>query len=454
MTAQALTTPPAVAPPRPWTFPTAVSTTTRAGTPVHVFHRPGQYVATVRVTLLMPLQAEPRDREGIATIMARTLDEGTQLRSANEFAAALERHGAAYGVDVTSDAVHVEISVPVSHLAEAVELLAEAVTKPAFNPDDVGRHVTIRLGEISQERAGAAYRAREAFSAALFAPASRRSRPTGGTPDTVRELDSAQVAAFYRGQVGPQRAQILFAGDTGAGGVEQVAEVIDRAFGEWSADGGEQVLTPEPEYVTGSRIVVVNRPGSVQSQLLIGCPGPDRRSELWGACAVASHVVGGTISSRVDRVLREEKGYTYGTRSGFTAPSRGGVFTLSGSVRNEVTAEAVDEAVRLLLEARDGLTDKEVSEAKDNLIRTAPLRYEQADSIAQQVGSNIACGVPLDFADTYLGQIAATTAESATAAYNTYVGDAGLLVVVVGEESAIRDRLAGLDLGEVTTTEQ
>jgi zinc protease len=447
VTSPAATAPPAVAPPRPWGFPAAATTSTRAGTPVHLFERPGQHVATVRVTILLPLHTEPRDREGVATMMARTLDEGTELRSANDFAAALERHGAAYGVDVTTDAVHVEISVPVSHLSEAVALLAEAVTRPAFTAEDVGRHVTIRLGEIAQERANAGYRAREAFSASLFDSSVRRSRPTGGTPETVRELTNADVAAFYRRNMGPQRAQIVFAGDPGG---QDVAAVIDGAFGDWSAEAGPVEPTPEPLFVTGDRIVVVNRPGSVQTQLMIGCPGPDRRSPDWGAAAVASHVVGGSISSRVDRVLREEKGYTYGTRSAFAAPSRGGVFSLSGAVRTEVTSAAVGAAVRIMLGARDGLTEQEVAEAKDNLVRTAPLRYEQADSIAQQVGSNIACGVPLDFADSYLAQIAATTAESASAAYRAYVGASGLLVVAVGEAGVITEELRGLDLGEVS----
>lgn len=450
MSSPAVTTPPAVAPPRPWKFPTAVSTQTRAGTPVHVFERPGQYVATVRVTVELPLAAEPRELEGVATIMSRTLDEGTELRSANEFAAALERHGAAYGVDVTVDALHVEISVPVSHLSEAVALLAEAITKPAFNAGDVGRHVTIRLGEIGQERAGAAYRAREAFAANIFDPSVRRSRPTGGAPDTVRGLTPEAVREFYQRNVGPGRAQILFAGDSGG---QDVAAIIDEAFGSWTSQAEPAAPTPEPIFVSGNRIVVVNRPGSVQSQLMIGCAGPDRRDEVWGAAAVASHVVGGTISSRVDRVLREEKGYTYGTRSSFAAPRKGGLFNLGGSVRTDVTGASVDDAVRILLEARDGLTDREVAEARENLIRTAPLRYEQADSIAQQVGSNIAAGVPLDFADTYLAQIAATTAESATEAYRKYVGTSGLLIVVVGDEPAITGQLTGLALGDVTVVE-
>jgi zinc protease len=450
MNTPALTTPPAVSAPRPWTFPVVVSTQTRAGTPVHVFDRPGQYVATLRVTIVIPLHLEPRDREGVVTMMARTLDEGTELRSANDFAAALERHGAAYGVDVTTDAVHVEISVPVSHLAEAVALLAEAITRPAFTPEDVGRHVTIRLGEIAQERANAGYRAREAFSAALFDPAVRRSRPTGGAPDTVRVLTHEDVAAFYRAHVGSSRAQIVFAGDTGG---QDVAAVIDDAFGDWSAQVAPVPAATLPSYLTGDRIVVVNRPGSVQSQLMIGCPGPDRTEPVWGAAAVASHVVGGSISSRVDRVLREEKGYTYGTRSAFTAPRRGGVFSLSGAVRTEVTSAAVADAVRILLAARDGLTEQEVAEAKDNLIRTAPLRYEQADSIAQQVGSNIAAGVPLDFADHYLAQIDATTHVSATEAYRTYVGASGLLIVAVGEAADITDGLRNLGLGEVAVTD-
>jgi zinc protease len=444
---QLLTTPPAVAAPRPWKFPVSTSTTTGAGTPVHVFDRPGQYVATVRVTIAMPLVAEPRDLEGVATIMSRTLDEGTELRSANEFAAALERHGAAYGVDVSSDALHVEISVPVSHLAPAVKLLAEAVTRPAFNEGDVGRHVTIRLGEINQERANAGYRAREAFAAHLFDPSVRRSRATAGTPDTIRRLTNVQVEQFYRENIGPGRAQILFAGD--ASGVD-VASIIDDAFGEWSSSVGPAIETPEPLYVPGDRIVLVNRPGSVQSQLLIGCPGPDRREDIWGAAAVANHVVGGTITSRVDTVLREEKGYTYGTRTSFTAPRKGGTFSLGGAVRTEVTGAAIEDALRILKQARDGLTDREVQEAQDSLIRTAPLRYEQADSIAQQVGSNIAAGVPLDFADTYLAQIAATTAETATEAYRRYVGASGLLVVIVGETKDVRGQLTGLGIDDIT----
>ena len=110
----------------------------------------------------------------------------------------------------------------------------------------------------------------------------------------------------------------------------------------------------------------------------------------------------------------------------------------------------MSDAVRILLGARDGLTEQEVAEAKDNLVRTAPLRYEQADSIAQQVGSNIACGVPLDFADSYLAQISATTADSATEAYRTYIGASGLLIVAVGEAGEISDSLAELGIGAVT----
>jgi predicted Zn-dependent peptidase len=114
-----------------------------------------------------------------------------------------------------------------------------------------------------------------------------------------------------------------------------------------------------------------------------------------------------------------------------------------------VTGDAIREAIQILQTARDGLTAREVSEAQDSLIRTAPLRYEQAESIAQQVGSNIAAGVPLDFADTYLAQIAAATPESATEAYRQYVGANGLLVVVVGEAQAVRGQLTGLGLGDV-----
>ena len=152
-------------------------------------------------------------------------------------------------------------------------------------------------------------------------------------------------------------------------------------------------------------------------------------------------MVGGTITSRVDTVLREEKGYTYGTRTSFTAPRKGGTFSLGGAVRTEVTGAAIGDALRILREARDGLTEQEVQEAQDSLIRTAPLRYEQADSDRPAGRQQHRVGVPLDFADTYLPKSPPPPPPTATDAYRRYVGTNGLLVVVVGEAKDVRPQL-------------
>ncbi len=334
--------------------------------------------------------------------------------------------------------------MPMSQLAPAVKLLAEAVTRPAFNEADVGRHVTIRLGEINQERANAGYRAREAFAAHLFDASTRRSRPTAGTPDTIRPLTNVQVAEFYRANIGPARAQILFAGD--ATGVD-VAAIIDDAFGEWTSDAGTVIETPEPIYLHGGP-AGARRPARFGAEPVADrLPWSGSPARTSGARPRSPTMWSVAPSPRASTPCCARRRATpTAPRSSFNAPRKGGTFTLGGAVRTEVTGAAIGDALRILREARNGLTDRRSRRRKDSLIRTAPLRYEQADSIAQQVGSNIAVGVPIDFADTYLARIAATTAESATAAYRRYVGTNGLLVVVVGEAKDVRPQLTELGL--------
>ena len=217
--AAALSTPtvdiprPDVLPPEPYTFPVAERRTLPNGLEVVVYDVPGQYVHSVRLSVPLPLSREPREREGVATIMARTLDEGTETHSSSEFALLLERKGVALGAGVSEAGISVDVDVAKRHLEYALDLLRQTLTEPAFPAAEVARHVKQRLAEIEQERSVAAQRGAIELIATFFDPDERSSRPTAGTRDTVAAITRDDVAAFHAREFSPVGATLVLAGD-------------------------------------------------------------------------------------------------------------------------------------------------------------------------------------------------------------------------------------------------
>ena len=156
-----------------------------------IFDLPGQHVIAAHLVLDVPLNAERRDIEGVATMCARTLDEGTRRHNGEEFAELLETEGAGFGVDLSLSGLQIVLDVPASHLERALELFAEAVIEPSLADRDVNRHVQLRLAEIEQAQANSAQTASIAFRAAVFDETTRAARMSGGEPDTVRQVTPA-----------------------------------------------------------------------------------------------------------------------------------------------------------------------------------------------------------------------------------------------------------------------
>ena len=192
---------PVVDPPQPWTFPEAARGRLGNGLEVVSYDIPGQYVISVRLAVPVPLVSEPRGREGIGTIMARTLDEGTARHTAEEFAELLERKGIALGAGASESGLGVDMDVAKGHLRDALALMSEAVREPAFPENEVSRHIRTRLAEIDHERALPGQRAALAFIGTYFDEAERASRPSAGTRESVAAITRDELAAFHAAQV-------------------------------------------------------------------------------------------------------------------------------------------------------------------------------------------------------------------------------------------------------------
>ncbi len=446
---------PEVSPPEPWSFPDAQRAELPNGLRVVSYDVPGQYVISVCLAVPMPLEREPRDLEGIATIMARTLDEGTARHTAEEFAELLERKGIALGAGVSDAGLVVNLDVSKRHLAEALDLLSQAVREPAFPANEVSRHIKTRLAEIDQERAVPGQRAAIEFIATYFDTAERASRPTAGARSTVSAITPQDLVAFHAANVVPGGATLAIAGDLSD--LDVVSEV-GQALGSWkgvpaeSAESAEAVgaAREAARAPDATRVVFLDRPGSVQTELYVGCPGPDHGVEGgWAPYQVLGFVVGGSPNARVDAVLREDKGYTYGIRSGFRPRGRGGMFLTSGSVRADSTVEALGLLLHILDNAREGFTPVEPKAGVDFIGRTAPGRYATADTIAEEAASLSLEGLTTEFTTSNLQALLHVDAATLAAAYDRYVAGEWT-VIIVGDASLYADGVRGLNRGEVT----
>ncbi|MEV7279051.1 pitrilysin family protein [Streptomyces sp. NPDC093111] len=439
---------------KPWAFPAPERGALDNGLTVLRCHRPGQQVVAVEISLDAPLDAEPEGLDGVATIMARALSEGTDQHSAEEFAAELERCGATLDAAADHPGVRVSLEVPVSRLPKALGLLSEALIAPAFDESEVERLVRNRLDEIPHESANPARRAAKQLSKELFPASARVSRPRQGTEETVAAIDATAVRAFFDAHVRPATATAVVVGDLTDVDLDKV---LAETLGAWTGTAADRRRMPAFSADDTGRVVIVDRPGAVQTQLLIGRVGADRHDRVWPAQVLGTYCLGGTLTSRLDRVLREEKGYTYGVRSFgqvLRSDSEGNgasLLAISGSVDTPNTGPALDDLWKVLRTlAADGLTDAERDVAVQNLVGVAPLKYETAASVA----GTLADQVEQHLADDYQAQLYARLAETGTveataAVVNAFPVDR-LVTVLVGDAAQIEELVRALGIGEVT----
>ncbi|MBV2151618.1 pitrilysin family protein [Kitasatospora sp. SUK 42] len=440
--------------PSPWAFPAPERAALGNGITVLHCHRPGQQLVAVEVLLDAPLAAEPEGLDGVAGILARAFNEGTDTLTAEEFAAELERAGATLDAHADHPCIRLSLEVPASRLQRGLTLLADALRAPALPEEEIERLVANRLDEIVHEQANPARRAAKALYAELFDAADRLSRPRSGTADTVKSIDRAAVRAFYEAHVRPATATVVVVGDLT--GVDLPA-LLESTLGAWTGSAAEPSAHAPVTADDRGRVLIVDRPGSVQTQLLIGRIGPDRHDPVWAAQILGTYCLGGTLTSRLDRVLREEKGYTYGVRA-LAQPLRSAadgsgrsLLAISGSVDTASTAPALADTWTILRTlAAEGLTDAERDEAVQFLVGVAPLKYETAGSVA----GTLADQVEQHLADDYQAEVYRRLAELPTAAATEAVVAAfppdRLVTVLVGDAAVIAEDVRALGIGEVT----
>ncbi|RNI21144.1 M16 family metallopeptidase [Flexivirga caeni] len=443
---------PQVTPAAPWSFPVPREHRLGNGIRVLLYNLPGQHITSTRLLVPAPLAVEPREIEGVATMVARTMDEGTGSHTADEMAELFELSGIAYGAGYGARGLTLETEATASKSAQGWALMTECLQEPAFPEAEVLRHVRQRLAEIEHESASPDTRASLEWAATFYDDRSRAARAAAGTAETVARITPEDCAAFHSRWVRPEGATVVVAGELDEA---QALRDLESTLGSWSVEGVAPqddspvaIVADEP-----TRVRFVHRPGAVQTELQLGFFGPDRRVEGgWAPYPAVGFAVGGSPNARLDAVLREEKGYTYGIRAGYRPRDVGGIFVVSGSVRGDVTVEATRLTVEILDAVRDGFTAEETQAATDYIGKTAPARYATADSVADEASLLESVDLGTDFVSSYLEQLATLTPHDLDAAWARWAGEPRA-IVLVGDAEAHADGIRALGIGDVEVVE-
>jgi zinc protease len=377
-------------------------------------------------------------------VLARALQEGTASRDAEAYALALERLGCRLFTTVDWDSFRIGVQAPANRLPDAVALLAEAVRTPRLDPTDVARVRDDRATALRMRWAEPGPRADAALRADLFGLSQRHGQPLHGDPDSVAAVEVGDVAGFHRDWFA-QRGTLLVAGDLDRIDVDALGAAVVQGGGVPVPAIGDPLPVVVP---SEQRIIMVDRPGSVQSALRLGHAAPHRAHPDYVPMTLAATVLGGAFTSRLNHLIREVRGYTYGIRSTFDQSRRFGRFVISASVQTAVTAPAlVDTLGEVSRTHVDGVTEDELAVARAWRAGQLSVDLQTPGAITSALATLVVYGLPDDYYATLRAALVDATVDDVSAAAARHLQPGGLSLVVEGDAAVIRDELAAV--GEI-----
>jgi predicted Zn-dependent peptidase len=428
---------PALTPPRAAKKLPLQQRTIGTGLAVTVVRKPGVPMAELR--LRIPFFGSGAAHPARSMVLSDALLTGAGPYDRAGLATAVQELGADIGVGVDADRLVISGNVIASGLPRLLELLAVVLTEPAFARDEVAiekERLTEKLA-IARSRAGTI--AAEQLGLRMWGE-----HPYAidlPHPEAVAAVTPAQLRTLHRDRVAPDRATLVVVGDVSPA---RVLDQVERALASWTgtARTSRVPALPTPD---ARPILVVDRPGSVQSSFRMGAPAVGRDDARYPALQLANLIFGGYFSSRWTANLREDKGYTYGPHSRVEHHQLGSVLMLDVEVASEVTAPALLETqYELGRLAALPVTDGEVDAVRQYAIGTLALSIATQAGLASTLSALSAFGLGLDWIGEHTLRLAATTLDEVSAAAAQFFGPARFTSVIVGDAASVADPLAAL----------
>ncbi len=405
-------------------------------------------VVYLRLVIKSGAETDPENLQGLSNLVAQMLKEGTRRRSSSQLAERIEFLGADLWTGADEENVHLVFRALSEHLDEAMSILAEVATQPAFRTQELDKLKRRERDRLSMMQKRPNFLARRTFYRQLYG-----GHPYGRfdtTDEVLRRVRRVDLARWHRRHFVPSNAFLVAVGDVTP---ERVQQAASATFGRWSGRAVTAPDLPEPARRDTREVYVVDRPGAVQSVILLGNLGVARHDPDYIPLTVANQVLGGSAASRLFMDLRERRSLTYGAYSQVGERVDVAPFVAWAAVRTEVTQEAVgaffENFERIVTEPAPA---DELRNAQRYLSDSFPLQIDTPGKVARMVADLRIFGLPDDYWTTFRTRIGQVTRQDALGAAQRHIRPDEMLVVVVGEAGQIADGLR--EWGPVTILDE
>lgn len=376
---------------------------------------------------------------GLASMTADLLTKGTKTRSATQIAEEIEFLGGNLGAGTGWDNSTVSLSILSKYLDKAFDVMADVVLNPTFPNEELDRSREQRLASILQRKANAGSLASIQFNKAIYGD-HPYGQPPDGTEASIKALNREMMVKFHEQYFLPNNAFMVAVGDITP---KKMKELINKVFGTWKKGSVPEVKFPEIKDIDRLKIQVVDRAGAVQSAILVGHVGIARNNPDFIPLSVLNTLLGGYFGSRLNLNLREDKGYTYGARSGFDSRLYRGPFSASAEVRNGVTDSSVIEFLKEIKRVCDEpIPQDELNGVKSYLTGLFPIQIETPGQVASRIVSIEMYGLGKTYYNTYNSKVNAVTSEELSRVAKKYLHPDKLVVVAAGKADLLKETLA------------
>lgn len=438
-------TPPEPAPPRPFTLPSVQQISLGNGLDVRLIPYGEVPKATVRLVVATGTVNEGADEVWLANVMGDLMEEGTTTRSAEEIALEAARMGGSVSVGVGANQTSVGGEVLAEFAPEMVELVADLARNPAFPASELPRIRENRVRQLAVSRSQPQPLAQERFREVLYSD-----HPYGRlfpTAEMIQGYTVDRIRAFHAEHFGAARSILYIAGRFDADAVERA---IRASFGDWTRGAPADLTVPHPQ--SERAVYLVDRPGAVQSTILMGLPVIDPSHPDYLALEVTNMLLGGAFGSRITSNIREDKGYTYSPQSTLSSRHRDTFWAQVADVTTEVTGAALHEIFYEIDRLRaDPPAVEELQGIQNFMSGLFVLRNSSRGSLIDQLGFLELHGLGRDYLENYVERVQSLTPADITRMAQQYLQPERIAIVVVGDREVIEEQVA--QYGEVRDQE-
>ncbi len=418
---------------------------TASGLTVWLVERPELPIVSASLVVPYGSAVDPEDKPGAMALLADMLDEGAGKRSALELSELIAAAGASLSVSAGVDGSTATLVSLRSKFDTTFEAFADVVARPRLEQKDFTRVKKLWKNTLKKRSDDPMAVGALVAAAISYGPKAPYGHPSLGLLSKSDGVELGTLKGAYKKSWRPDRATLVVAGQITKKDLEAL---IEKHLGSWKAEG-EAFAAPKLGTVVSERpkLVVVDRPKAVQTVIIVQRDGVSASDERAPGLSLVNDALGGSFTSRLNTNLREEKGWTYGIGSSFTATRGQGVFTVRTSVDATFTGPAVKEILRELDKlATEGLTESELAKVKaqdrGGLIET----YEAVTGTAGRLAQLVTSGLPPSF-DASASRLrqASTQADLARLA-KEHVAPRSATVILVGDRTLIEKQMkdAGL----------